>query len=61
MCDKFKLKQAAFKVALCVIFKIFVSFSRENALFASKAKINVFFNFLNGGEARGVKKNFKKH
>ena len=28
--------------ALCVIFTILVSFSRGNALFASKAKINVF-------------------
>ena len=28
--------------ALCVIFTILVSFSRDNALFASKAKINVF-------------------
>ena len=27
---------------LCVIFTILVSFSRDNALFASKAKINVF-------------------
>ena len=29
-------------VALCVIFTILVSFSWDNALFASKAKINVF-------------------
>ena len=29
--------------ALCVIFTILVSFSQENALFASKAEINVFF------------------
>ena len=29
-------------IALCVIFTILVSFSRDNALFASKAKINVF-------------------
>ena len=28
--------------ALCVIFTILVSFSRDNALFASKAKIKVF-------------------
>ena len=28
--------------ALCVIFTILVSFLRDNALFASKAKINVF-------------------
>ena len=28
--------------ALCVIFTILVSFSRDNALFASKAKINIF-------------------
>ena len=27
---------------LCVIFTILISFSRDNALFASKAKINVF-------------------
>ena len=33
--------------ALCVIFTILVSFSRDNALlFASKAKINVFLNFI---------------
>ena len=30
-------------VALCLIFTIWVSFSHDNALFASKAKINVFF------------------
>ena len=29
-------------ITLCVIFTILVSFSRDNALFASKAKINVF-------------------
>ena len=29
-------------VSLCVIFTILVSFSRDNALFASMAKINVF-------------------
>ena len=29
-------------VALCVIFTILVSFSQDTALFASKAKINVF-------------------
>ena len=28
--------------ALCVIFTILVAFSRDNALFASKAKINIF-------------------
>ena len=33
-------------VALCVIFTILVSFLRDNALFASKAKINVVWNFL---------------
>ena len=27
--------------ALCVIFTILVSFSRDNALFASKAKLNI--------------------
>ena len=32
--------------ALCVIFTILVSFSRDNALFASKAKINVVWNFF---------------
>ena len=32
----------SFAVALCMIFVILVSFSQDNALFASKAKINVF-------------------
>ena len=32
--------------ALCVIFSILVSFSRDNALFASKAKIKVFEIFF---------------
>ena len=50
-------------LALCVIFTILVSFSRDNALFASKAKINVFWNFFeqSGPEgASGVKKKFQK-
>ena len=50
--------------ALCVIFTILVSFSRDNALFASKAKINVFWNFFEwiGPEgASGVKKKYKNH
>ena len=60
-----------FTYSLCVIFKILVSFSRDNALFASKAKINifwkakinVFWNFFerSGPEgASGVKKKFQK-
>ena len=58
-------------IVLCVIFTILVSFSRDNALFASKAKINVFWkakinvfwNFFkqSGPEgASGVKKKFPK-
>ena len=37
---------------LCMIFTILISFSRDNAMFASKAKINVFWNFfeLSGSE-----------
>ena len=31
---------------LCVIFTILVSCSRDNALFSTKAKINVFWNFF---------------
>ena len=49
--------------ALCVIFTILVSFLRDNALFASKAKINVFWNFANGAVLKGPakwRKNFKK-
>ena len=48
--------------ALCVIFTILVSFSWDNELFASKAKINVVWNFLewSGPEvARGVRKKFQ--
>ena len=48
---------------LCVIFTILVSFSPDNALFASKAKINVLGkNFERSGlkGASGVRKNFKK-
>ena len=50
-------------LALCVIFTILVSFSQDNALFASKAKINVFRkNFERSGpeEASGVRKIFKQ-
>ena len=46
-----------------MIFTILVSFSRDNALFASKAKFNIFWNFFewSGLEgASGVKKNFQK-
>jgi len=53
----------ATKGALCVIFTISVSFSRDNVLFASKAKIIVFWNFFewSGPEgASGVKKKFQK-
>ena len=35
-------------IALCVIFTILVSFSRNNALFASKAKFHVFEIFSKG-------------
>ena len=38
-------------VALCVIFSILDSFSRDNALFAWKAKINVFWKFFSNGAA----------
>ena len=34
--------------ALCVIFTILVSFLWDNALFASKAKINIFWIVVNG-------------
>ena len=47
-------------LALCAIFTILVSFLRDNALFASKAKINVFWHFLEQRgpeEASGVKAN----
>ena len=47
-------------LALCVIFTILVSFSRDNALFASKAKINVFWNFFKQSGPEGVKKKFQK-
>ena len=45
--------------ALCVIFTILVSFSQDNALFASKAKLNVFWKFFEQSGpkvASGVKK-----
>ena len=48
---------------LFVIFTILVSFSRDNALFALKAKINVVWNFFerSGSEgASGVRINFKQ-
>ena len=38
--------------ALCVIFTILVSFLRDNALFASKAKIKVVWNFSNGAASK---------
>ena len=50
-------------IALCVIFTILVSFSHDNALFASKAKINVFRNFFEWSGPEGasrVKKKFPK-
>ena len=40
--DSFPAAAAAAAAALCVIFTILVSFLRDNALFASKAKINFF-------------------
>ena len=51
--------------ALCVIFTILVSFSRDNAIavFASKAKINVvwkFFEWSGSERDSGVRKNFKQ-
>ena len=42
------------KDTLCVIFTILVSFSWDNALFASKAKINVFGNFFERSGAEGT-------
>ena len=50
--------------SLCVSFTILVSFSRGNALFALKAKINVFLFFSNGAAPEGasrVRKHLKKH
>ena len=47
--------------ALCVIFTILVSFSRDNALlFASKAKINVLWNFPELTEWIRSEQNLKK-
>ena len=45
---------------LCLIFTILVSFSRENALLASKAKINIVWNFF---EWSGFKRdqNYENH
>ena len=40
--------------SLCVIFTILVSFSRDNALYASKAKINVVWNFFERSSPKGV-------
>ena len=40
--------------ALCVIFTILVSFSRDNALFASKAKIIVVWNFFEWSSPEGT-------
>ena len=51
------------RLTMCVIFTILVSFSRDNALFASKAKINIFWIFFKrrGPKgASGVKKIFQK-
>ena len=48
--------------ALFVIFTILVSFSRDNALFASKAKINIVWNFFERSdpkEASEVRKKFQ--
>ena len=59
----FRVKILSIVRALCVIFTILVSFSRDNALFASKAKINVFWKFFerSGPEgASGVRNFFKK-
>ena len=49
--------------SLCVIFTILVSFSWDNALFASKAKINVVWNFFEWRVPEGYpecRKNFKQ-
>ena len=51
-------------LSLCVICTILVSFSRDNALFASKAKINVVWNFFSLRwplRPRSVQKYFKQH
>ena len=40
--------------ALCVIFTILVSLSRDNALFALKAKINVVWNFFERSGPKGA-------
>ena len=45
---------------LCMIFKILVSFLRDNALFASKARINVFWKISNGA-ARKVPSEWIKY
>ena len=58
-----QIKLSDIRGSLCVIFTILISFSRDNALFASKAKINVFWNFFewSGPEGTsGVRKNFQK-
>ena len=44
--DIFMVMHFFARIALCVIFTILVSFSRDNALFASKAKINVVLNIF---------------
>ena len=49
--------------SLCVIFTILVSFSRDNAWFASKAKIKVVWYFFEQSGPEGasrVRKNFKQ-
>ena len=53
-----------YRVALCVIFTILVSFSQNNVLFASKTKINIFwkkFERIGPEGASGVRIFFKKH
>ena len=45
--------------ALCVIFTIFVSFLQDNALFASKAKINFFEILSSRGCPKGTRSEVK--
>ena len=49
LCKNFALLQC---LALCVIFTILVSFSRDDARFASKAKINIFLKKNSNGAAQ---------
>ena len=46
--------------AVCVIFTILVPFLWDNALFASKAKINVFWNFFKQSGLKGASEVTKK-